>query len=158
MSYLVLGVSQFLNMEEQAKPEMTWIVRPSEFDLKKVSTLKVMYAIAIVLAIFLGFVTKSIVFPVMLVVVVFASTYEFFGGRKFLLNEQIARSGPSEMTWSSVKSVHIHDSEIHLSPFQGETKLDAFRGVKLNIRNVSKENVLEFIREHVGKDVRFLGE
>jgi hypothetical protein len=145
-------------MDEESKTEMTWTVRQSDLDSKKLSILKVIYIAVVVFVIFLGFVTKSLVLPVLFLVVVFASTYEFFGGRKFLLNERVARSGPSEMTWSAVKSVHVRETEVYLSPFTGESKLDAFRGVKLNTRNVSKENVLEFIREHVGKDVQFLGE
>lgn len=146
------------NKQNEKKSEMTWTIRRSELEAEKMASLRVIYIAGTLFAVVVAFVTKSILLPVLCMVVLVASTYEFFSGRKFVLSEASAKSGNSEMMWSAVKSVHIGEDEVYLSPFAQESKLDAFRGVKLNIQNVSKENVLEFIREHVGKDVQFLGE
>jgi len=137
---------------------MTWTIKRSETEVEKLNMLRVIYIGGAFFAIVLAFVTKSILLPVVCMVVLVASTFEFFVGRKFVLNDVSARSGSNEMPWGTIRSVHVKSEEIYLSPFAQESKLDAFRGVKLNIRNVSKENVLQFIKERVGKDVQFLGE
>ena len=62
------------------------------------------------------------------------------------------------MKWSEIKLVKISESDINLSPFSKESRLDAVRGVKLSLQNVNREEVLNFIRFQVGQDVRFLGE
>ncbi len=137
---------------------MNWTIKRSDEDKAKFDKLKMVFAIAAVIAIILALVTRSIVLPILGLVVLFVSTAEFFLGKKFTLTEESAKSGANEITWRSVKSVHIGENLIFLSPFEAESKLDAFRGVKLIIQNVSKETVLEYVRNHVGKDVRFLGE
>lgn len=143
---------------EGKQAEMTWVLKRSVTDPDKFDKLKMIYGLAILFAIIAAFATKNLVLPVVCLVVLVASTYEFFGGRKFALTQTVAKSGPNEIAWGAVRSVHVRSEEIYLSPFSKESKLDAFRGVKLSIQNVSKENVLEFIREHVGQDVQFLGE
>ena len=137
---------------------MNWTIRKSDEDKKKLRELKFILAGGTISAIVLAIGFKSIVFPLLGLVVLFVSTAEFFLGKKFVLSENNAKAGPNEIAWPSVKSVHISSDMIYLSPFEAESKLDAFRGVKLNIHNVSKESVLDYVRQHVGKDVRFLGE
>lgn len=135
---------------------MNWVVRRADEEKEKFSRLKIILACVGVAAVIMIVVTKSIVLPLLCVAVMILSTSEFFLGRKYSLDETEAKAGANEITWPSVKSVHVGEDQIYLSPFEAESKLDAFRGVKLNIQNVSKESVLDYIREHVGKDVRFL--
>lgn len=137
---------------------MTWTLKRSASAPEKLDKLKMIYGLSVLVALIYGFATRNFVLPIIGLIVIFASTYEFIGGRTFVLNEKAARAGVNEIFWTVVKSVHVRNDEIYLSPFEQESKLDAFRGVKLDVRNVSKESVLEFIRERVGKDVRFLGE
>ena len=137
---------------------MNWTIRKSDEDKKKFRELKFVLVGGTISAIVFAIGFRSIVFPILGLAVLFLSTAEFFLGRKYMLNESVAKSGQNEITWPLVKSVHVADDLIYLSPFDAESKLDAFRGVKLNIQNVSKESVLEYVRQHVGKDVRFLGE
>lgn len=137
---------------------MTWTIRLSDDAPERMQALKIIYVCTVMIAIIVGFVTKSVVLPVLCLVVVGGTTFEFFTGRKFKLSEKTARSGANEIIWSDVKSVHVTEDEVHLSPFRRESKLDSFRGVKLRIQNVSKESVLKFVRNKVGKDVQFLGE
>ena len=137
---------------------MNWTIRKSDEDKKKFRELKFILAGGIISAIVLGIGYKNFIFPLLGLVVLLVSTAEFFLGKKFSLNENAAKAGPNEIAWPSVKSVHISSDQIYLSPFEAESKLDAFRGVKLSIHNVSKESVLDYVRQHVGKDVRFLGE
>ncbi len=144
--------------ERELPNTMTWTIRLSDDDPDRLSKLKIVYAITAIGAIAIGFVTKSVVLSVLCIVVVVGSTFEFISGRKYRLNERSAGSGANEIYWSDVKSVHVTADEVHLSPFRQESKLDAIRGVKLRIRNVSKESVLEYVRSKVGKDVQFLGE
>ena len=145
-------------MSEEKNAEMTWTLKRSAAAPEKLDKLKMIYGLAVLAALIYGFATRSFVLPVIGLVVIFASTYEFIGGRTFVLNEKTARAGVNEIFWTVVKSVHVRNDEIYLSPFEQESKLDAFRGVKLDVRNVSKESVLAFIRERVGENVRFLGE
>lgn len=135
---------------------MTWTLKRADADAGKLLKLKVIYAIAVIAALAVGIATRSYLLPILFLVVLFVSTLEFVVGKKFLLNENSAKAGATEITWSNVKSVHVLANEIYLSPFEQESKLDTFRGVKLNTQNVSKENVLEFVKERVGEDVRFL--
>ncbi len=137
---------------------MNWTIRKADDDAKKFRELKFIYVWAVISAIVMGAVFRNAVFPLLGLVVLFVSSSEFFLGKKYSLDEKVAKSGANEITWPLVKSVHINENQIYLSPFEAESKLDAFRGVKLNIQNVSKESVLEYVRQHVGKDVRFLGE
>jgi len=137
---------------------MNWTIRKADEDAKKFRELKFIFVLAFVSAIILGVAFRTIVFPLLGLVVLFVSTSEFFLGKKYSLDEKLAKSGANEITWPLVKSVHVSEDLIYLSPFEAESKLDAFRGVKLNIQNVSKESVLEYVRQHVGKNVRFLGE
>jgi hypothetical protein len=137
---------------------MNWTIRKSDEDKAKFEKLKMVLVLAFALALVYAILQKTIVLPILGLLVLFVSTAEFFLGKKFMLSETSARAGANEITWPSVKSVHVQENLIYLSPFGGESKLDAFRGVKLIIQNVSKESVLEYVRKHVGKDVQFLGE
>ena len=135
---------------------MTWTIRRADEDKEKFQKLKIILAVGVVLAIGYGFATRTYVLPLIGLVALFVSTSEFFLGKKYTLEETVAKAGPTEISWSAVKSVHVKPDMIYLSPFDEESKLDAFRGVKLNIQNVSMESVLDFIRQHVGENVRFL--
>jgi hypothetical protein len=135
---------------------MNWTIRQSEENKELFDKLKMVYVGGAVLAMAYTIVFRAIVFPLLGLVVLFASTSEFFLGKKFTLDETSAKAGLTEITWPSVKSVHVSEKLIYLSPFESESKLDTFRGVKLTIQNVSKESVLEYVRNHVGEHVRFL--
>ena len=136
---------------------MNWTIRRSDENPEKFQNLKILLAVCTVLSL-VAAISTSMFLPLLGLIVVFGSTSEFFLGKKYLLNESMAKAGAAEISWPLVKSVHIEEKMIYLSPFESESKLDAFRGVKLIIQNVSKENVLEYVQNHVGKDVRFLGE
>lgn len=135
---------------------MNWTIRRSDEDQSKFDKLKIVFIVGFVAALLYGILFRSIVYPVLGLIVLFVSTAEFFLGKKYSLSETAAKAGATEITWPSVKSVHISENLIYLSPFEAESKLDTFRGVKLAIQNVSKESVLEYVRQHVGENVRFL--
>lgn len=103
-------------------------------------------------------VTHSVVLTLLAPACIIASTSEFLLGKKFSLTSESASAGLSTMKWSEIKLVQITESDINLSPFSQESRLDAVRGVKLSLQNVNREEVLNFIRFQVGQDVRFLGE
>ena len=135
---------------------MMWTIKPSDENQEKFQKLKLVYAGGVILAIVFAISTRSFVLPLLSLIVLFIATAEFFLGKKYSLDETVAKAGASEISWPDVKSVHIADDTVFLSPFEAESKLDAFRGVKLNIQSVSKESVLEYVRDHVGENVRFL--
>ena len=82
---------------------------------------------------------------------------EYFVGKKCEVSEVGATAGFSTITWDKVKSVKIDENAVQLSPFESESRLDATRGVRLVFdESVDREQVMEIIRTHVGKDVRFL--
>jgi hypothetical protein len=84
--------------------------------------------------------------------------FEYFAGKKCEVSEVGATAGFSTITWDKVKSVKVEENAVQLSPFESESKLDATRGVRLVFdETVEREQVMEIIRTHLGKDVRFLG-
>jgi len=84
--------------------------------------------------------------------------FEYFTGKKCEVSEAGATAGFSTITWDKVKSVKVEENAVQLSPFESESKLDATRGVRLVFdETVEREQVMEIIRTHLGKDVRFLG-
>ncbi len=84
--------------------------------------------------------------------------FEYFAGKKCEVSEVGATAGFSTITWDKVKSVKIEENAVQLSPFESESRLDATRGVRLVFDEaVDREQVMEIIRTHTGKDVRFLG-
>ncbi|MDH4389723.1 MAG: hypothetical protein QE269_13450 [Fimbriimonas sp.] len=84
--------------------------------------------------------------------------FEYFAGKKCEVSEAGATAGFSTITWDKVKSVKVEENAVQLSPFESESKLDATRGVRLVFdETVEREQVMEIIRTHLGKDVRFLG-
>ena len=84
--------------------------------------------------------------------------YEYTVGKSHEVSEVGATAGFSTITWDKVKSVKIEENAVQLSPFESESRLDATRGVRLVFDEaVDREQVMEIIRTHTGKDVRFLG-
>lgn len=83
--------------------------------------------------------------------------FEYFSGKKCEVSDAGATAGFNTITWDKVKSVKIEENAVQLSPFESESRLDATRGVRLVFaESVDREQVMEIIRTHVGKDVRFL--
>ncbi|MEI7577359.1 MAG: hypothetical protein WCK51_10730 [Armatimonadota bacterium] len=84
--------------------------------------------------------------------------FEYTVGKKCEVSEVGATAGFSTITWDKVKSVKVEENAVQLSPFESESRLDATRGVRLVFDDtVDREQVMEIIRSHTGKDVRFLG-
>ncbi|HLO98991.1 MAG TPA: hypothetical protein VK171_10390 [Fimbriimonas sp.] len=136
---------------------MSWQSDASRYD-----HLRGKFKIIVVATVFAAIVTavwqQSIVLPLLLIVVVANATAPIWMRSKFQVDSTGAKSGFAQIQWSDVERVLIEENSIQLSPFEKETRLDAFRGVKLDTHNVSKAEVLSFIKEHVGENVRFLGE
>jgi hypothetical protein len=137
---------------------MTWKVIPRETQPQKMLVIGLIAVGVVALALI---VTRQPVLALLGLSVIVASTAEFWMGTTYILGEKsveakVAFSG-SQISWDDVKSVKMTLSHIYLSPFTDEHRLDAFRGVKLNLTNANRDQVIELIRERVGKDVRFLG-
>jgi hypothetical protein len=137
---------------------MNWRVIPIQQEPQRAWVIALVAGLVVFLAILL---TKQPLVAMIGVVVIAASTAEFWLGTTYILDEEkafakIAFSG-SEIKWDDVKSVNIDQSHIYLSPFADETRLSGFRGVKLNLTNADRDQVIEYVREQAGEDVRFLG-
>jgi hypothetical protein len=136
---------------------MIWSVVPRNAEPKKMIGIFLFGLVVIGLALVL---TRQILFAIFGVCVIAFSTAEFWLGTRYILDEECARArvafSGSEIKWSDVKSVNLGQSSIYLSPFAEEHRLDVFRGVKLNLTNADRDQVIELIRKRVGEDVRFL--
>lgn len=151
-----MGVSVALEAGEQSQT-MVWKSDASKYEhlRPKLKTIIVATAVAaIVTAVWM----QSIVFPLLLAAVVAHATSPIWLQAKYKLDEKNASSGFAQIPWRDVRRVIVDGESVHLSPFEKESRLDAFRGVKLDTQNVSKAEILSFVKERVGENVRFLGE
>lgn len=136
---------------------LQWEISPAErgIDPKKV---KIAIGIAIASAPIGFLLTQSLVLSVLAPVILLVSLSEYWRSKKYSLTHSSATAGSSEMKWSEVKSVHVDGNLILLSPFAKESRLNAVRGVKLQFSIHQRDEILNWIRNHVGANVRFLGE
>jgi hypothetical protein len=152
-----MGISTMTTPAVESQPTMTWQSDASRYEHLR-PKFKIIVAATVVAAIVTAVWQQSIVLPALLIVVVANATAPIWMRSKFQLDATCAKSGFAQIMWSDVERVLVEESFIQLSPFEKETRLDAFRGVKLDTHNVSKAEVLSFIKERVGENVRFLGE
>ena len=131
-----------------------WKVKATEVTPQRTTTL---------IAVAVGGVISGLVMQVPLLALVALGIFspiifEYLIGKACEVSEVGATAGFSTITWDKVKSVKIDENAVQLSPFESESKLDATRGVRLVFdETVDREQVMEIIRSHIGKDVRFLG-
>jgi len=131
-----------------------WKVRTVEVTTQRTAVIALVIFLSAIIAFtfhmpFLGFLALGFFSPIL---------FEYFAGKKCEVSEVGATAGFSTITWDKVKSVKIDENAVQLSPFESESKLDATRGVRLVFdETVEREQVMEIIRTHLGKDVRFLG-
>lgn len=141
----------------ETQPTMSWQSDASRYDHLR-EKFKIIVVATIIGAIVTAVWMQSIVLPILLIIVVANATAPIWVRSKYQLDQNGAKSGFAQIMWSDVERVLVEENSIQLSPFEKETRLDAFRGVKLDTHNVSKAEVLSFIKERVGENVRFLGE
>lgn len=132
---------------------INWRVRAAEVTAQRTAVIVVVVLAVVVISVLLrlpllGFLALGFFSPVV---------FEYFAGKKCEVSEVGATAGFSTITWDKVKSVKVDENAVQLSPFESESRLDATRGVRLVFdESVEREQVMEIIRTHVGKDVRFL--
>jgi hypothetical protein len=131
-----------------------WKVRTTEVTPQRTT---VIIAVILVCA-FVGFLLRIPLLAFLALGFFSPILFEYFAGKKCEVSEVGATAGFSTITWDKVKSVKVEENAVQLSPFESESKLDATRGVRLVFdETVEREQVMEIIRTHLGKDVRFLG-
>jgi len=54
-----------------------------------------------------------------------------------------------KMDWTDVRSVSVGSRGVFLSPFDGPSRLDSFRGVLLRFANNNSDEVVKFVRDKV---------
>ncbi len=131
-----------------------WKVRATEVTPQRTAVI----VIAILLGVVGGFALRIPLLAIMALGFFSPILFEYFAGKKCEVSDVGATAGFSTITWDRVKSVKVEENAVQLSPFESESRLDATRGVRLVFdANVDREGVMEIIRSHLGKDVRFLG-
>jgi hypothetical protein len=137
---------------------MKWKVIPREQQPQKMWGI---LAIGVIVALFAYVLTKHGLVILLGLGVIAMSTAEFWLGTTYSLSDEEAEAkllfSGSVIKWADVKCVKMDLSHIYLSPFAEEHRLEAFRGVKLNLTNADREQVIDHVRQRVGEDVRFLG-
>lgn len=130
-----------------------WKVRATEVTPQRTAVI----VVVIFASVFVGFIFRLPLLAFLALGFFSPILFEYFAGKKCEVSEVGATSGFSTITWDKVKSVKVDENAVQLSPFESESRLDATRGVRLVFdESVEREQVMEIIRTHVGKDVRFL--
>ena len=131
-----------------------WKVRTTQVTPKKTAVI----IVVILMCTFAGFLLRIPLLAFLALGFFSPILFEYLAGKKCEVSEVGATAGFSTITWDKVKSVKIEENAVQLSPFESESRLDATRGVRLVFDEaVDREQVMEIIRTHTGKDVRFLG-
>lgn len=126
---------------------MTWTVRSA-------SPLRVgvIFAVAFLALVIGWFGFGRSLFGLLGFAMILGSTADAWLGTRFTLDAMgaSARTGPSvtAMAWSDVQRILVNGREVRLSPLEGPSTLDAFRGVGLVTIPENHEAVLEFVRSH----------
>ena len=131
-------------------PELSWTVHPLRRNW--------MASIGVVaFLIFLCVLIHSIYGPFLAIVsfvVLFLSLSSFFFPTKYrfypdrlevrTLTRKYTRS------WNYFKSFHVSDKGVLLSPFEGRSRLERFRGIFLMFEEDVRDAVLEYLRRKIG--------
>lgn len=100
-------------------------------------------------------------FGVIGVLAVLLSASELFLPLHYSIDETGARQrigvSVTEILWPNVKRVQLDQGGVKLSPFEGESRLEPFRGVYLRFSG-NREEVLAKIRQFWRDDERLLAE
>ena len=145
-----------LEAVEEPSDQLTWTVRLFETDPVK-RYIVFLFAFGAALVGLLAF--QNIIFAVIALVAVLASTAEFWMPLQYKLdkNQAAVRCGFSvtAIEWSNVRRVITSEEGWKLSPLKEETRLSPFRGVYLRFGPVT-EDVKVFVKSHINGDVRFV--
>jgi hypothetical protein len=147
------------SLENGASQDLVWSVKPAKESPKKVA---VIFVIALAAGVMGLFFTRSILLAMLGFVTILGVTMDFWLGTNYRLGEEAAHSGwgpkASEMKWEDVRRVVISERTILLSPFSASTKLDNYRGLRLDLRGVDANIVGQVVRARCKENVRFLAE
>lgn len=136
--------------------ELTWTVRLYERAPEK---RYIVFLFAIGAALVGLFAFQNVIFAVIALVAVLASTAEFWMPLQYKLDKNRAsvRCGFSvtAIEWSDVRRVITSEEGWKLSPLKEETRLSPFRGVYLRFGPVT-EDAKAFVKSHINGDVRFV--
>ena len=92
---------------------------------------------------------------------ILGSTTEFWLPIRYVMDQKGAslRCGisVSAIEWADVKRVLIEERAVKLSPLEGDSRLDPFRGIVLRYGE-QKDVVVDYIKRHVGDTCSTFGE
>lgn len=92
--------------------------------------------------------------------IIVGSTAEYWLGTHFRVDPKgvSSRTGPSltSMEWAEIKRVIVSEEFVKVSPLEVDSRLSAFRGVRLSVTPEQRNEVLAAVQRNVNQDVRFL--
>lgn len=144
--------------DSESKPQpLSWTVNPRERDPKKVT---VVVVVALITAVVVFLVSKSLLLGILAVVAIMGATAEFWIGSKYSLTDQDATAkigwNWQGMKWQEVKSVAIFDESLKLSPFDTESRLESIRGITLTFPPELRAEIIEYVKTRIDPDARVL--
>jgi hypothetical protein len=144
--------------QDKELESVAWSVRPYEQAPHK----RWVVLVAALLAMGAGiFVFGELLLGILGFVIILGSTMDFWLGTSYKVSPSGASSRTglsfSSISWEEAKRVVIGRQEIKVSPLEdGNSRLDAFRGVILKLTEANREQVEDAVRKFGGNHVRFL--
>jgi hypothetical protein len=128
---------------------LEWFVNPSRKSASKTSLL-VIFLILTCILVYIAF--HSMVLTVISALLLAGSLIKFFISTRYSLNQEsveiITPFGKTVKKWESFKSFYPDKNGIFLSPFEGKSRLENFRGLYL-LFNGNEKEVTEFVKGNI---------
>jgi len=138
-----------LPVSEAAPATMEWLVTPSGKSPSK-TVLLVIFLLLVCVLVYIAF--QSMILSVISAVLLGGSLVKFFVTTKYYLTRESVEIktpfGKTVKKWKSFKSFYPDKNGVFLSPFEGKSRLENFRGVYLMFDNNAKE-VTGFVADKI---------
>lgn len=149
----------FSSLMDNTLPEnIKWKVVPRHHEPQKTIQLALIVGCILIGSLIL---TRSPILTILAFLLIGSLTAEFWLGTQFsITNEKVSAKiafSEREMKWSDAVSIYLVDNVLVVSPIHEDSRLHSVRGVRMVLTPENREDVLTFIRDVVGKDVRLLG-
>ena len=129
----------------------SWSVHPIKKDIRKTTFLFV-FIVLIALLVYFSF--NNLYFSVLAVLLLVVSVRQFFVRTHYTLNAEgveVRSLGTSrKRPWNYFRSFYVDNNGVLLSPFEGKSRLENFRGVYLLLPEKNRQEILDFIKQTIG--------
>ncbi len=134
------------------EPDLDWTVHPVRRK-PMVSALVTVFIIVVTVAVF--YTTGSRIYGVLALVVMLLSLAKFYFPTRYSLDPEGVTIGTTTQSlrkqWSQYRSFYPDKNGVLLSPFSEPSRLENFRGLYIMTEGHNRDDIITYIRDHVGK-------